>query len=51
MSTLPPTLAIDLGTRSGWARGVRNEPPVLGTIDFIGKEHPRRFRALEDWLD
>lgn len=48
---LLPTLALDLATRTGWARGVKNAPPVLGTLDFAGREHPRRFRALEEWLD
>jgi hypothetical protein len=46
-----PLLALDLATRTGFALGARGARPRLGTIAFTSKEHPARFRALEEWLD
>ena len=46
-------LALDLGTRTGWALLQRGTPPRFGTLDLPPAnegEHQVRFALLHAWL-
>jgi crossover junction endodeoxyribonuclease RuvC len=50
----PDILALDLATRTGWARGVANGEPEFGSVNFgkQGASNPARFaHALDFAID
>lgn len=48
------TLALDLGTKTGWALAVDDQHSIMsGTWDFASKRHEdsaRRYSRFRDWL-
>lgn len=50
----PPVLALDIGTRCGWALAVDDQLVASGGLDLTPRpgDHPgRRYRRLLEWLD
>lgn len=44
-------LALDLGTRVGWAVGLPGARPFAGAVDLKGISEGQRYAGFLDWLD